>query len=248
MINAVIVEDEYHSAQTLEIMLKEYCPEVSLMAVYNTVEEAGKGLKTINPDLIFLDVMLPDGNGFDVLESYSGKAFNVVFTTAYDDFALKAIKFSAVDYLLKPIGIEDLKNAVGKVNSSLNKMDVGRIEALLANIKPRSEKMSRIAFPTMEGHSFAYLHNIIRFEAEGSYSIMYLVENEKHLISRPMKEYEQLLQFEGFFRVHYSHFINLSHVKKYVKGNGGYVIMSDGTVVDVASRRKDEFLKALQIH
>jgi two-component system LytT family response regulator len=247
MINCVIVEDEAHSAQTLKTCIGNYCQSVHVLAVFTCAEEAILALPKLKPDILFLDIMLGDMNGFELLDKCQLTDTQIIFTTAYDSYALRAIKSSAVDYLLKPINIEELRSAVQLAEVNLSKSSRNSLEALMLNYKNRFEHLERIAFPTFEGHSFADVKTIVRFEADGSYTTMFLDNGQKHLISKPLKDYEQLLANDGFFRVHYSHLINLGHIKKYIRGNGGSIILSDNSMVDVAARRKDAFLKAIHV-
>lgn len=249
MINAVIVEDEERNASVLQSMLSEYCPQVKLLDLFDSVKTALKGIPEKQPQLVFMDIMLGDGNAFDILSKLEERNFEVIFITAYDKFAIKAIKFCALDYLVKPISIVDLQDAVNKyVNKETKQNEPKRYDELLQNIKSGEGKLQRISLPTLEGYLFYDLKDIIRLDADGSYTNVHLCSKEKILVSRQLKEFESLLDSDGFFRVHHSHLINLSHIKKYVKGSGGYVVMNDGEHVEVASRRKEDFLKAMHAH
>ena len=248
MISALIVEDEERNARVLKNLIEEYCHGIKLIGSCNTVKSALVDIPKLQPELVFMDVMLSDGNAFDILSQLKERNFEIIFTTAHDEFAIKAIKFSALDYIVKPVGIEELKEAVKKIGKkSFEQLEAQRYDVLLQNIKSNTGKLQRIAVPTLEGHSFIDIKDIVRFEADGSYTNIYLVSKEKILVSRPIKEYDTLLTPEGFFRIHHSHLINLSCVTKYVKGSGGYVIMIDGSSVEVALRRKEEFLKAIHV-
>lgn len=248
MISALIIEDEERSARVLKNLLTEYCPEINLAGTCNSVKSALVDIPKLKPELLFMDVMLSDGNAFDILSNLKERNFEIIFTTAHDEFAIKAIKFSALDYIMKPVGIDDLKEAVKKIGKhSFEKLEAQRYDVLLQNIKSNTGRLQRIAVPTLEGHSFIDIKDIVRFEADGSYTNIFLVSKDKILVSRPIKEYDSMLASEGFFRIHHSHLINLSCVTKYVKGSGGQVIMIDGSAVEVALRRKDDFLKAINV-
>ena len=219
------------------------------MGVCNTVKSALADIDELKPELVFMDIMLSDGNAFDLLSQLNERNFEIIFTTAHDEFAIKAIKFSALDYIVKPVGIEDLKEAVRKAQlKSASQTKAQRYDVLLQNIKTHSGKLQRIALPTQEGHSMIDVKDIVRFEADGSYTNVYLSTKEKIMVSKPIKDFETLLTDEDFFRVHHSHLINLMHLKRYVKGSGGQAIMSDGLSVEVALRRKEDFLKSIHIH
>lgn len=245
---AVIIEDEFNSAQALETMLKAYCPNVTIEATYESVADARRNLPANLPDIIFLDIKLTDGIGFEVLEQIDYSSTQIIFTTAYNEFALKAIKFSALDYLLKPISLRELISSVEKAQRQLQKKaDADRVKLLMQNINS-NHKFTQIALPTGTGYNFIEIKDIIRFEAEGSYTNVYYLPKEKTLVTKQLKEFEHLLEHETFFRTHHSHLVNLKHIKKYVKGTGGYLVMNDGSTADVAARRKEELLKVLNIH
>ncbi len=249
MIKTIIVEDEKRNIQVLKKMLAEFCPEVELIDVYETVKDAVKGIPTQLPELIFMDVILSDGSAFDILKQLPERNFEVVFITAYNEYAIDAIKFSALDYLLKPLNIDELQLAVDKaMKKAVKNLDNNHFDALMQNINSSSGKLQRLAMPGLQGYLFIDLGDIIRFEADGNYASVHLVSKEKVFVSKSLKEFEDILNNHGFFRVHNSHLINLAHIKQYFKGNGGYVLMDDDSSVDVAARRKEEFLKAMNIH
>lgn len=248
MINAIIVEDEHHSVEALKSILLEYCPQVKVYGVFDSVHTTALELIRQSPDLIFLDIKLTDGYSLELLDKINHERTSIIFITAYDEFAIKAIKFSALDYLLKPINIKELIQAVDKAQKHVKLHDdFTRVNFLMNNIS-NNGKFTQIALPTNTGFNFIEIKNIIRLEADGSYTNVYYLPKEKVLVTRPLKEYEQLLQHENFFRTHHSHLVNLLHIKKYVKGTGGYLVMSDGSSVDVAARRKEDLLKVLHIH
>lgn len=248
--NTIIIEDEQQSAESLKSMLTDYCPEIKLSGIYYTISDGLKVLSQNKTELVFLDVMLRDGTGFDLLSHFTRHYFRVVFTAAYDQYALKAIKFSAVDYLLKPINVKELREAVKKAKEVIPRShDNGYINHLTP-IADEKEKLRQIALPTLHGYNFVEIKNIIRFEADGSYTKVFLLNDEMDqiLLSHNLKFFEELLQSERFFRAHHSHLINLNQIKKYMKGTGGYVVMKDGSTVNIASRRREDLLMALEIH
>ena len=197
-------------------------------------------IKEKEPGLVFLDVELPDGTGMDVLRRFDQRNFKVIFTTAHDHYAIPAIKFAAVDFLLKPLSIEEVKSAVQKV---LAQPQTDRLDQFVKS--QESGTLKRLALPTLEGFEFIEVEDLVYLAAEGNYTVLYTEDKKKHVVSRSLKEYEELLAPHGFFRIHHSHMIHLDKIEKYVKGSGGYVVMKNGASLDVSARRKDEFLKRL---
>lgn len=246
MIKAIIIDDETNCIEMLDWLIKTYCPGIEIMAQCSSAEEGIKAIKKHSPDVIFLDIEMPKMNGFDLLQQLTPVNFEVIFTTAYDKFAIKAFKFSAMDYLLKPIDADDLKNAVIRLETKLQsaKPDAG-IEALLNNIKSIHQPLNKIAIPTQEGLVFTIIKDIIRCESDSNYTTFFLSGDKQIVSSKSMKEYEELLEEYNFFRVHNSHLINLNHLEKYVKGDGGYVVMSDKCTVPVSRSRKEDFINHL---
>jgi two-component system LytT family response regulator len=248
MIKALIVDDEEKSRITLKSIMNANCPTVQVVELCDSVDAALKAIETHKPDLIFLDIEMPFKNGFSLLEKVKDPEFEVIFTTAYNDYAIKAIKFSALDYLLKPIEVDELKAAIAKFErmekTPDTKLKSDAIEMLLANLKGKSAK---IAVPTFDGLQMLSAEDIIKCVANESYTQIYLVGGQKIMVSRLLKEYEELLENYNFFRIHNSSLINLKHVTKYVKGEGGYVVMSDGESCEVSRRKKNELLAKLAL-
>jgi len=243
---AIIVENETGSASVLRTMLQNYCPGVNVMEDITSASDAIEKLPVLDPDLIFFDIDLGDGDAFDVLKQINGNAPPIIFTTAFNAYAIQAFKFSAVDYLLKPINIRELQSAVERARNLFDyKTQARKMEALMKNLVDCDFQFGKVTLPTMEGFVFADIKNIIRLEADGSYTRFYFSDKTQLMVSHNLKEYEELFSAHHFFRVHHSHIINLNHIKKYVKSNGGYVVMDDGSQVDVASRRKESLMKVL---
>lgn len=243
----LIVDDEQHCIDTLNSMLRLKYPEWSNIRSCHSVQEAENEISKSNPDLIFLDVEMPYENGFQLLKT--GKkniCFDVIFTTAYEHYALKAIKFNALDYLLKPYSMHDLEHAIEKFLEKKNrdKPDPA-LQSFIANMQQNAKK---IALPTAQGLVFIPLENIVRCEAKDNYSKIYLTDGSTYVISKTLKDFEYLLEEMNFCRIHYSHLINLHHVEKYVQGNGGTVLMSDGSSIAVSRRRKLDFLRKTVDH
>lgn len=247
MIKAVIVEDEKKSSDALIHLLQKNCPEVSIGETTASVKEGIETIRHLKPELIFLDVMLTDGSGFDVLEKINDLKFDVIFTTASEKFAVKAIKYSALDYLLKPIDAEELKSAVNKVIARKNNLPSEQnLISLLENIKKSDEQYSKITLPTGNAYEVVNVKDIIRCEANDNYTNVYLSGGKKFLASGTLKHYEELLPEKDFVRVHHGHLINMAHMLRFLKEDGGYAVMSDGSKVEISRRKKDEFLKRLK--
>lgn len=247
MIRSVIVEDEKKSSELLSNMIKRFCPEVNVEAVAESVKQGEELIRQHSPDLVFLDVEMGDGNGFDLLKKLGDVNFDLIFTTASDQYAVKAIKYSALDYLLKPIDPEELQNAVKKVNErKTDSTSLENLKFLLKNIRRDDDRFSRITLPTGNGYELVNIRDIIRCEAEGNYTNFFIHGKKKLLVSASLKHYEDLLPPEDFIRVHHHHLININHVVRYLKTDGGYAVMSDGTEVEVSRRKKDAFIQRLQ--
>jgi len=246
MIKAIIVDDEKKSVQTLMLMLNVYCPEVEVVGFANSAIEGAKEIMSKHPDLVFLDVEMTGGSGFDLLESLPERNFKVIFVTAHDHYALKAIKFHAIDYILKPIDVEELKTAVTNFTSrkSENKEEPTGIEKLLEHMK--MQRIKKIAIPTSNGSEFISIDEILYLTAERSYCKLFLTNNKSIMVSKSLNEIEELLPSDNFFRIHKSHTVNLAFVKKHIKTDGGIVELSDGTKLYISRTKKDEFSFAMQ--
>jgi two-component system, LytTR family, response regulator len=246
MIRAIIVEDEPKNLKILQSLIKKYCPEITLVGSTPNVDSAYQLILEENPDLLFLDIELIFGNAFDLLDKLKPLKFEVIFVTAYGDYALKALKYSALDYLLKPVKIEELKLAVQKAVDRNNLKDINdKLNNLLFNLRKPQETLARLALPTQEGLVFIPIIEIIRLQAQGGYTFVF-TEKGKFVASKNIKEYEEVLPESMFCRVHHSHIINLNAVKNYQKGRGGEVVMTDGTRIEVATRRKEYLLQKLK--
>lgn len=245
MITAIIIDDEQHGVDRVEKLLEPYGDSIALISHFSTVDSGIKGIKTLNPDVVFLDVQIHDKTGFDVLKAVDHHTFEVIFTTAFETFAVQAFKFSAVDYLLKPIDEDDFKLAINKLNSKIEAKDFSKkVNALLSNIS-KSDGQKKITIPTIDGLEFLEVSNIIRCEADVNYTTIFTNDSKKIMVSKTLKSFEALLVNCNFFRVHNSHLINLDYIKKYTKGKGGYVTLADNSTIEVSTRRKDDFLKAI---
>ena len=242
MIRTIIVEDEPNNIIALQKTLEIYCLEVEVVAVAENVKAGIEAIEKHEPDLVFLDIEMPDGTGFDLLKNFNKVHFQVIFVTAFNQYAIKAFQFSAIDYILKPINPELLIQAVHKVSSNPKYED---LEKIIENLLDNRDQIESLALPTFEGIHIEKLNNILYCESENNYTIFYLKDGSKIMVSRTLKEYETILSENNFFRIHQSYLINLAEVKKYTKGDGGYVNLSNNKMLDVSRRRKQAFLKAL---
>ncbi len=244
MIKALIIDDEQNSLKLLSNLLSEFCPEVEVIGFATSVDEAYQAIKKNTPDVIFLDIEMQRESGFNLLTKFNEIPFDIIFTTAFEHYALKAIKFSALDYLLKPIDIEELKLAVSKVEANnrqekLNK----RFESFLHNLNNPKPDQFQIALPSSEGLNIIQIQDIIYLRSDRQYTNFQIRSGEKIITSKNIGEYEELLLEHNFFRVHNSAIVNLNEVKKYIRGDGGVAVMSNGEQIDVAKRKKEQFLK-----
>jgi two-component system, LytTR family, response regulator len=239
----IIIDDESDAVNFISSIIGEYCPGLEVAGKAYNVKEGVKLIKDIKPELVFLDVEMPNGTGFDLLTHFPEKDFDVVFITAFNHYAIKAIKFSAVDYILKPINISEFIEAVNRViqkrttNASFANEN---LEALLENL--RTANPTRLVIPTSDGREYLNPNNIIRIEADRSYCWFFITDKRKILVSKHLKEFQDLLNDRNFFRPHNSHLINLDFVKKYVRHDGGYIEMNDGAQIPISRNRKDLFL------
>jgi len=248
MVRAIIVDDEKFCIEVLEELLATHCPLIQVVATCQSAEEGMEAARNHEPDLLFLDIEMPRINGFDMLKKLLPFHFDVIFTTAYDNYAIRAFKYSALDYLLKPIDADDLKAAVEKyIHPKAQRNYSAQLDLLVENIRQMNPSLiHRIAIPTVEGLIMLPIKDIIYCEANSSYTIIHLVKKEKIVSAKTLKEYEELLEAHNFYRVHNSHLINLNFVEKYVKGDGGYVIMTDQSTIGVSRGRKESFVARLQ--
>lgn len=231
-LTAYLIEDEPKALESLLDMIEQHCPNLKVLGTASSIKNCWSDLTEQQPDLVFLDMHLPDGMGYDIIDEPETKGIDFVFTTGDESFALKAFELGAVDYLLKPIGLKRLRNAVQKV-----------MEKRQARKPDTSPKEERIALPVLDGLEFVKPENIMYCTASGPYVEVYLCDGDKKLISKNLGKFEQALTSSQFLRIHDSHLINLNKVNKYIKGRGGQVVMDNGSVLGVAQRRKDAFLR-----
>jgi two-component system LytT family response regulator len=247
MLQALIIDDEANCSETLHLKLSKYCPSVTVIETINSALEAEAAIRRHRPDIIFLDIEMPHLNGFDVLNQTKDIQFEVVFTTAFDHYALKAIKHSALDYLLKPIDNEELIAVVKRAEekAKLAQVGISRVETLLTQLS-NERKVTKLSVPSMDGIEYFDFDAIIRIEAERNYSVLHLTGGKTVTSSRSLKIYEEMLAGAPmFFRVHSAHLVNLKFVKTYIRGEGGMLVMDDESRVEVSRQKKKELLKIL---
>lgn len=243
-LKVVIIDDEKKSRESLKNLLLDYCADVSVEGMAESVEAGIELIKVIKPDLLFLDIEMQASTGFDLLKKIHLLNFEVIFTTAYEQYAIKAIKFSALDYLLKPIDINELRQAIEKYKLKIGANQNRKLEQLLYNIQNKAPQ--KITLSTSEGLFFVEIDKIIRCEAQGAYTVFYLKDNRKIMVSKNLKEYENLLSEHSFMRVHNSHLVNIKEVQKYIKSEGN-LILRDGSEVAVSNSKRDEFLELMKL-
>jgi two-component system LytT family response regulator len=245
MIRTFIIDDEPYCCETLVTLLEQYCPEIKIEGVFSSGKDALAAINKQAPDLVFLDVEMPHMNGFEMLQLLPSINFELIFSTSYDQYALKAIRYSALDYLLKPVDCEELQNAVDKVMRRKQKPFAEQLQILMQNLHAPSTPVSKIALPSMEGLQMIQVASIIHCESDSNYTILHLKDKRNKVVTCTLKEMEELLEDHSFVRVHRCYLINLNEVEKYIKGEGGYVVMSDGSSVDVSRTKKEVLLKRL---
>jgi two-component system LytT family response regulator len=244
MIKAILVDDEANCLNSLNKLISDYCPEVQVDDRCRSGKKALESIEKLKPELVFLDIEMPVMNGFELLEHFKQIPFSVIFTTGYDQYAIKAIRFSALDYLLKPIDPKELVAAVHKVQVQKNPPFAEQFRILMDQIQHKETSIAKIAVPTSEGFELILADQIIRCEADSNYTHLFLKNRTSIVACRTLKEMEeQLHDFNYFLRVHHSYIVNLNEVTKYIRGEGGYLIMADGSTVNVSHSRKDALLK-----
>ena len=246
MIRTIIIEDEENSQVVLSGTLNQHFKNIEVMAMCKNNEEAKAAIELLQPELVFSDIELGSSSVFDMLQQLTTIAFEVIFITAFNKYAIQAIRFSALDYLLKPFSLEDLSAAIKRYEQKKDKQhSTGQFNTLFYNLRHLQKDAKKIALPTTNGLTIVPLKEIIRCEAEVNYTTFFLTSKNKMLVTKTLKEYEDLLNDYDFIRVHNSHLINLHHIKNYTRGEGGTVTMTDKTQVDVSRRKKEEFMKRL---
>ena len=243
---AVIVDDERSNREFISVILADFCPEVKVIGQADGVATGVELLGKINPDILFLDIKMPDGDGFQLLENLESPNFQLIFITASDQYAIRSFKYSAVDYLLKPIDPEDMVRAVGRARERLEKGGLNmKLKVLMDNLKVVDTGPRKIIVPDQNGFVVVRQDEVIRVEADGNYSTIKLSTGNDIVASKPIKYFEELLEDSQFVRIHNSHLVNVNHIVKYIKGRGGIAITSDGAELEVSRRKKDDFLRRI---
>jgi two-component system, LytTR family, response regulator len=241
-INTVIIEDEEKSAHVLQQLIKEYAPEFTVCGTAGHVTNAVRLIESVQPQIVFIDIRIADGTGFDVLHQLSSYHFELVFVTAYDSYALEAIRHAAIDYLLKPIGVPEFETSVERLRKRLSeKAEYNSVESLLKKMIQRTSD-EKLAVPTASGFDLISMQDILWCKSDGMYTTFYLSNKSKVISSRNLGMFEDQLTQNNFFRIHHSIMINIRWVKQYVKGKGGAVVLADGVKLQVSQRRKAEFM------
>jgi two-component system LytT family response regulator len=247
MIRTIIIDDEMHCIDRLTGLVKEYHADtIEILGACKTAEEGLRAIQTLRPELVFLDIQIHDTIAFDLLRQIGEIDFEVIFTTAFDKYAVEAFRFSAIDYLLKPIVPEELQQSVKRLEKKIAKDETAqKLDTLFHNFKNIQGASRRIAVPVMNGLVFIQVSDIIRCESAINYTTLFLKDKQKLTVARTLREFEELLTNANFYRVHNSHLVNLAYIKNYNKGKGGILTMTDNSQVEVSTRRKDDFLKRL---
>ncbi|GGB71764.1 DNA-binding response regulator [Flavobacterium suaedae] len=251
MITALLIDDDSNLRNGMKGLLSMYAPDISILGEADSVKSGIEAIEEHQPDVVFLDIQLGDGTGFDILEQIMLKKgsinTHVVFITAHEEYAVKAFRFSALDYLLKPVDPEDLHAVIEKIKKVLaNNETFAHIDLLLENISKKVDKFKRIALSTAEGIHLFEVSDIIRLESQDNYTKFYIQNNKPVLISKTLKEYEDLLSEQGFERIHQSHLINLAYLRSYIKKDGGYAVMADGSHLPISQRKKERLQELLR--
>ena len=245
-IRSIIIDDEPNNVENLRSIITAYCPEVEVMAAAFNAADGINAIKANQPDLVFLDIQMPGASGFDVLKAFTATNFEVIFITAYDQYGIQAIKFSALDYLLKPINIAEFKLAISKAKDKIaSKKQNHNIDNLLAYIKSGQRESPKIALPTLTEIRYIKVNTIVRCEAENNYTTFYLENGEQILVCKTLKEFAELLQPHHFIRPHQSHLVNLHFVKSYLKEDGGTLLLNDQTRIPISRQNKDRIKEEL---
>lgn len=245
-IKAIIVDDEQHSLETTDIMVRKYCPGVLIMGLADSPEKGITLIDTLKPDLVFLDIAMPRMNGFEMLQCLSYRDFELIFTTAFDAYAIKAFKVNAIDYLLKPIEPEDLIKAVDKVKTKFDSnLHMNRIDEILHHFGITEHRKNKLALPVEGKLAMIEYESIIFCESDGNYTNLHLAGGKKIMVSRTLKQIENMLPHPPFLRIHHSFVVNINHITEYIRGEGGEVKVSNGELLRVSRSKKDELLAAL---
>jgi len=245
MIRSIVIDDEEDARESLRLTLEAYCPEVKIITRCASGEQGLEAIRKYQPDLVFLDVQMPHMSGFQLLEKLVEIDFKIIFVTAYDQYAIKALRFSALDYLVKPVDADELVDAIQRLKQERIQSNQDQYGEKITNLVKYPVSIQKLAIPTSDRIHFLDISNIIYLEANGNYTLLHLKGKKKILASKTLKEFEILLAEDNFCRVHNASLINLNYVQEYIRGEGGYVRLTEGHHVDVSRRRKEEFLRRI---
>lgn len=244
MLRAMIIDDEAHCIQTLQWQIEQQAPMIEIVATCTNPVKGVSEINRLKPDLVFLDIEMPKMNGFQLIKQFQRIDFEIIFTTAYDQYAVDAFRISAMDYLLKPIRSDHLQEALSRIKSNSNTLIQQKVDTLMQNFEAKSAGKQKLALPSMEGIEFVAIEEIMFCEAVRNYTKIVMIDSKKSIASKTLKEIEKILIIHGFCRVHKTYLVNLRHVKKYMRGDGGYAIMIDDTAINISRNRKEEFLQS----
>lgn len=243
MLKAVLIDDERNALELLQHQLDHYCPSVQIAALAQGGHEGVEAIRLHQPDLVFVDIEMPDITGFDVLEQTRSSHYDVIFVTAYDHFAVRAFRYAAVDYLLKPLDAEELKSAVDRVQQGRQQPFGAQLEAVLGQIQPAR---MRIAIPVQDGYQLMEADEIVHCSSDSNYTHVYLTNQRKITLAKTLKDVEETLQGLPFYRIHHSHLVNLNHVQRLSKQDGGYVVLTNGTQISISRSKRDGLLDLIR--
>jgi two-component system LytT family response regulator len=244
-LKAIIVDDERSSLQNLQQKLTEFCPDIFIVAASEKPEEAIGLIRQHRPDVVFLDIEMPRMSGLKLMDEVGDYQGEIIFTTAYNHYAVEAIRISAFDYLVKPVSIADLQNAVARLVKQKQYVTRERLDILRQSLSENKSQDDKIAVPTGEGLEFIQIRTIVHIESSSNYSKIFFNGGKTMLVTKLLKDFEDMLVPYRFYRVHNSHLINLNYIHKYIRGEGGQVVLQNGDVVDVSRRKKEEFLRLI---
>jgi two-component system LytT family response regulator len=243
MLRTIIIDDEAHVRETLTLLVKNFCPQVQLVGEASSVESGVKAIRELNPHLVLLDIRMGDGSAFDLLKKFETIDFKVIFITAYEKYAVQAFRFAAVDFLLKPVNPEDLADSVKRAENIIQHQLNTQLQALEENMKNDIRQKKKIVLKTMENIYLVSLQDITYLESDRSYTTFHTLNHDRIVISKPLKDFDELLYDDGFYRVHKSYLINMMHIQRFEKQEGGSIVLTDDHKIPVASRKRDELLE-----
>jgi two-component system LytT family response regulator len=246
-LRAILVDDEKNSLENLQQKLQEFCPAIHIIATAQRPEEAIFLINHHKPDVVFLDIEMPRMSGFKMVEELKDVDFEIIFITAYNHYAIDAIRISAFDYLVKPVAVKDLQNSTNRLLENRLRQTREKLDVLKQSLSESRSQEDKIAISTTEGIDFIQVKTIVRIESNSNYSKLVLNNGHSIVVTKLLKDFEEMLTKYRFYRIHNSHLINLSCISKYIRGDGGQVVMQNGDTIDVARRKKDEFLKLISL-